>query len=323
MKLSSNMAWEDLLKPLRSISIYESRTAILIVGFCLELKKFVVLEVKRTVSQELASPEMFLHPISYTSKEVDQLTTQLKCVRIISEVYLIYGFIRLVESYYIIVVTKATCIATLYGHNLYTISDTNIIPIIYKVRNTMEETRYKSVLQNLNLSNNELYFSYTLDLTCSLQKNMTSNNISSIKDDQKNMYVWNYFALKPFMNDTNSNQSQNCDEMDQQPIDRSEIPIDYNMRKENITLNRWIVPIIYGFLKQKSIRLTTGHSFKYTLIARRSRLFAGTRYLRYYTLNACLCMFTYLHIYVYIFECTYINKSMYSMSILTIDFRIP
>jgi hypothetical protein len=274
------MAREDLLKPLQSISVYESRTVILIVGFCLESKTFLVLEVKRTSGLELNGPEMLLHPISYTSRDVDHLTTQLKCIRIISDAYSIYGFIRLVESYYIIIVTKATCIATLYGHNLYTISDTNIIPITYKVRNTMEETRYKSILQNLNLSNNEFYFSYTLDLTCSLQKNMTSNSMSSMKDDQKNMYIWNYFALNPFIDDTNSGQSQNLNKMDQQASKNSDFAIDHGMNKEMINLSRWIVPIMYGFLKQKAIRLMTGYTFRYTLIARRSRFFAGTRYLR-------------------------------------------
>lgn len=270
----------DLLLPLQSISVYECRAILLVVGLCSESKRFVILEIKRTVGQLQSNPEMSLHPISYTSKEVDQLTTQLKCIRIISDAYSIYGFIRLVESFYMIVVTKATCIATLYGHNLYTISDTNVVPITYKVRNTMEETKYKSILQNLNLSNSEFYFSYTLDLTSSLQKNMLSNSMPSFKDDQKNMYIWNYFALNPFINHINSHQVQDHNEINQQPIKELNIPLEHHIKSKNVSIDQWIVPIVYGFLKQKTIRLMTGYTFKYTLIARRSRLFAGTRYLR-------------------------------------------
>jgi hypothetical protein len=61
-----------------------------------------------------------------------------------------------------ILVTKAEKIASIHGNYIYTIKETALVPIVYKIRNTMEEGKYKNILQNLNLCNG-FYFSYSYD----------------------------------------------------------------------------------------------------------------------------------------------------------------
>jgi len=118
----------------------------------------------------------------------------------------------------------------------------------------MEETKYKSILSNIDFSSG-FYFSYTYDLTNSLQEQtkQTLENIGSKSAclQLQDMYIWNYFALEPLL----------------------------RLQDQG---SHWVVPIIYGYLCQKLLQLYDhrNHKIVYTLIGRRSRHFAGTRYLR-------------------------------------------
>ena len=253
---------------LRSISIYESRLLILIIGQCFETKRHHVLEIKRSVGSLDVKQEMILHTQSYSFIEKDNLVASSKCVSIISDAFCIFGFINLVESCYIIVVTKASVVGSIHGHDIYTITETNLIPVTYKVRNTMEESRYKSILQNFNLASQEFYFSYSYDLAKSMQVNCTHKNHSE-KNINIDKFIWNYHTLKVFLA---YHTGYNQDAFDETG-ERGEL-------EKNPSMDRWIVPVIHGFFKQRIIRSSSHHTLKYTLLARRSRIFAGTRYLR-------------------------------------------
>jgi hypothetical protein len=152
---------------------------------------------------------MVSHVNTYSSAELESLVGSLKCVSVISKAFCLFGFIELVESSYIVVVTKATVVACIHGYDVYTITETNLQPITYKVRNTMEESRYKSILLNLNLANSGFYFSYTFDLTRSLQQNITditgtgsgsgSESKNSLQNNLPDKFIWNHFALMLFL----------------------------------------------------------------------------------------------------------------------------
>lgn len=212
---------------------------------------------------------MFSHPESYSETELNSIIAAAKCVSVISDAFCIFGFIQLVESCYIVVVTKAQAVANLHGHDLFTITETNLLPITYKVRNTMDESRYKSILQNMNLANNDFYFSYDYDLTKSMQQQAVSTETLkySLHENSETKYIWNYYALKIFTEYDIGERT-------------GSVLTEESSSALGTRLDRWIVPVIHGFLRQKSIRLETGEILKYTLIAKRSRLFAGTRYLR-------------------------------------------
>jgi phosphatidylinositol 3,5-bisphosphate 5-phosphatase len=255
--------------PLRNISIYESRSLIIIVGLCAQSQRYHLLEIKRSLGSSDASHEMVSHPESYTEQEMNSIIATAKCVSIISNAFCIFGFIQLVESCYIVVVTKAQAVANLHEHDLFTVTETNLLPITYKVRNTMDESRYKSILQNMNLANNDFYFSYDYDLTKSMQRQAISKeNLQKGRFEiVESKFVWNYYALKRFTGYDTGERAEST------TIEKfSSIPA--------ARLERWMVPVIHGYLRQKTMRLETGDTVKYTLIARRSRLFAGTRYLR-------------------------------------------
>ncbi len=258
----------------RAISLYENRSSILLVG---EDAGRRGLEIVRptTVGVRAGSIKQTIAGVSSASAQSTGVDIQVVDDRISSEklfkkylednqyiltasdIYCIYGMIRLTESYYLICVTKAEVEAIIHGHYIYKILDTITISVTYRVRYTMEETKYKSILSNVDFSSG-FYFSYTYDLTNSLQEQTKQSLMnaeskgSSLK--LQDMYIWNYFALEPILRLQNQ-----CNGGD-----------------------KWIVPIIYGYLCQKSVQLYDhrNHKIVYTLIGRRSRHFAGTRYLR-------------------------------------------
>uniref|UniRef100_A0A8C2HVJ3 FIG4 phosphoinositide 5-phosphatase n=1 Tax=Cyprinus carpio TaxID=7962 RepID=A0A8C2HVJ3_CYPCA len=84
------------------------------------------------------------------------------------------GFVRFLEGYYIVLITKRRRMADIGGHSIYKIEDTNMIYIPNdSVRVTHpDEARYVRIFQNVDLSSN-FYFSYSYDLSHSLQYNMT------------------------------------------------------------------------------------------------------------------------------------------------------
>uniref|UniRef100_A0A9J8D5K5 FIG4 phosphoinositide 5-phosphatase n=1 Tax=Cyprinus carpio carpio TaxID=630221 RepID=A0A9J8D5K5_CYPCA len=88
--------------------------------------------------------------------------------------YGIVGFVRFLEGYYIVLITKRRRMADIGGHSIYKIEDTNMIYIPNdSVRVTHpDEARYVRIFQNVDLSSN-FYFSYSYDLSHSLQYNMT------------------------------------------------------------------------------------------------------------------------------------------------------
>lgn len=165
----------------------------------------------------------------------------------------IFGFIKLLESYYMILVTKKTKVASLHGHYIYAIAETQTVQVTFKPRQNADENKYRSLLQVTDLTK-EFYFSFTYDLSNTLQNNfMNSKDYRTGYKVVRDMFVWNSFALKSV---TGS--------------------IDGISREEN----PWVVPIIHGFVMQRSFSLAGGQIMRLTLISRRSRMFAGTRYLR-------------------------------------------
>uniref|UniRef100_A0A8C4GQT1 SAC domain-containing protein n=1 Tax=Dicentrarchus labrax TaxID=13489 RepID=A0A8C4GQT1_DICLA len=86
----------------------------------------------------------------------------------------IVGFVRFLEGYYIVLITKRRKMADIGGHSIYKIEDTSMIYIPNdSVRVTHpDEARYVRIFQNVDLSSN-FYFSYSYDLSHSLQYNLT------------------------------------------------------------------------------------------------------------------------------------------------------
>jgi len=194
----------------------------------------------------------------------------------------IVGFIRFLDCYYLTLITRRNKVGCIGGNAIYTIKGTETFPLKPAERGSMEpdqntdpssmllsmwnrgkrsvglgltnreiaELRYQGLYQVVDLTKN-FYFSYTYDITRSLQENFLANTTQVFPPPPvKDMYAWNFFQTRELEDCTNS-----------------------------LTSYHWVMPIIHGAFVQRKVN-DYGRSLDLILIARRSRHFAGTRYLK-------------------------------------------
>ncbi|XP_051113877.1 phosphoinositide phosphatase SAC3-like isoform X3 [Andrographis paniculata] len=155
----------------------------------------------------------------------------------------------IVGPYYMLLITKRKQIGVICGHNIYAVSKIELIPVPHpNVRpqrvNFSKENRYKKLLCMVDLTK-DFFFSYSYNIMRSLQKNTCDKKTGKVL--YETMFVWNEFLTRGIRN--------------------------------LLPNTLWTVALVYGFFKQTKLSLS-GRDFQLTLIARRSRHYAGTRYLK-------------------------------------------
>jgi hypothetical protein len=255
---------ENGINRMHKFSLYETSTRFFLVGADIMDKQYRVLKIDRTAPPGHLS--IFEDDILYNRREMHQLLNtidegnkatggmKLKC-----STWGLMGFIRFTEAYYMLLITKRTQIAVLGGHYIYQVDGTEMIPLttgstsrFQKDRNA-EEARFLAILNTLDLTRS-FYFSYSYNITRSLQQNIVrertnvNDGSSSHKRDFQDMFMWNNYLLHP--------------------------------ARENLkNVYDWCHPIIHGYIDQSSIDVF-GRRIYLTIIARRSRFFAGARFLK-------------------------------------------
>ena len=203
----------------------------------------------------------------------------------IAKAYGIVGFIKFLDCYYLTLITRRAKVGSIGGNGIYTIKNTETFPIkpatvsggsanemdihadpssvllnmwnrgkrsvgLGLTNREIAELRYQGLYQVVDLTKN-FFFSYTYDLTRSLQENFLSNTSQPFPPPPfKDMFAWNYFLTRELEECTNSLSSYH-----------------------------WQLPVIHGAFVQKKLN-DYGRSLNVILLARRSRHFAGTRYLK-------------------------------------------
>ncbi|CAG8459681.1 7646_t:CDS:10 [Paraglomus occultum] len=219
----------------------------------LVLSKFILYETKAIDRTSVSELNVIEDDAIYSKQEINDILSGLGegnrvtgGLNKVLEAYGIVGFIRFTEGFYMSLIMKRSPAALIGGHYIYNIDETKLLSINSqsKPEKNSEEQRYISTFQNVDLAKN-FYFSYTYDITHTLQHNMTRppnrRNFS-----YNEMFVWNHYLLETGFRSL-KNQSD------------------------------WILPVIYGFVTQSKISVY-GRNIFLTLIARRSRYFAGARF---------------------------------------------
>ncbi|KAI0691187.1 polyphosphoinositide phosphatase [Cytidiella melzeri] len=165
------------------------------------------------------------------------------------------GFVRFTASYYMVLITKRSVVALLGGHYVYHIEEIETVPVSsnHKVDKPAEEQRLMNVWKQVEMGKN-FYFSYTYDLTSSLQHNLTRPHAGRMFNDR---FAWNHHMMtQPF-------------------------PALFRERYlgQDSTRFHWLIPLVHGHVDQAKLTVLSRIVFV-TLIARRSRHHAGARYLK-------------------------------------------
>ncbi|KAK2992572.1 hypothetical protein RJ640_009182 [Escallonia rubra] len=188
---------------------------------------------------------------TYTERECSDLLTRVHegnkptgGLTFVTTCYGIVGFVKFLGPYYMLLITERQQIGAICGHTVYAISKSEMIALPNSVVRSKNEDRYKKLLCMVDLTK-DFFFSYSYHVMRSLQKNTCENERGQVL--YETMFVWNEFLTRGIRN-----LLQN-------------------------TL--WTVALVYGFFKQAALSIS-GLDFTLTLIARRSRHYAGTRYLK-------------------------------------------
>jgi len=212
-------------------------------------------------------------------------------LRPICKAYGIVGIIRFLDCYYLTLITKRVKVGSIGGCAIYSIKSTETFPLkaaemqssrqggadsnvnagggadpssmllslwnhgkrsvgLGLTNREIAELRYQGLYQVIDMSKN-FFFSYNYDMTRSLQDNFLSFTSKPFPPPpQKDMFSWNFFLTRELEECTTS-----------------------------LTSSYWILPIVHGAFVQRKIN-DYGRTLNLTLMARRSRHFAGTRYLK-------------------------------------------
>ncbi|MCJ1311331.1 phosphatidylinositol-3,5-bisphosphate 5-phosphatase [Agyrium rufum] len=267
---TSKLATSDAISRMHRFSLYETSTRFFLVGADVLDRKFRILKVDRT--SEPGVLNVSEDNIVYTKKEMNQLLNAVDegnrlsgGLKLRSSTWGLLGFIRFTGEYYMLVVTKRSQVAMIGGHYVYQIDGTELISLTttgssrFKTDRNSEEGRFIGILNNLDLTRS-FYFSYSYDITQTLQHNILyarqaqqERRVDTSPQDQptspyNEMFVWNHYLL---------NSAADC----------LKNPYD------------WCIPIIHGFIDQATLSVY-GRTVYVTIIARRSRFFAGARFLK-------------------------------------------
>nr|VDC63806.1 unnamed protein product [Brassica rapa] len=241
------------LPVLHKFMLYRTLTNFYLIGRDKKKTFWRILKIDRTDPNEL---NLFEDPTRYTHEQIVQLKKWISRgnqeyggLRAETTCYGIIGFVKFLGPYYMLVIKKRKKVGEICGHTVYGVVDSQMIMIPYhsgetRVAGSAAEQRYKKLLNMVDLSKN-FYFSYTYHLMYSLQKNICNTERGKIHDET--MFVWNKYLT-------------------------------HGIRR--ILQNTvWTVSLVYGFFQQTKC-LVSDEEFILTVIARRSRHYAGTRYLR-------------------------------------------
>ncbi|KAJ5239244.1 Polyphosphoinositide phosphatase [Penicillium chermesinum] len=256
---------EDDVSRMHKFTLYETATRYYMVGINMAETRFRILKIDRT--SESGDLGIIEDDMIYTKREMVQLLDAIDDgnkssggLKQKSSAWALLGFIRFTGPYYMLLVTKRSQVAMLGGHNIYQIDDTELVPLTTadasrtKPEKQSEEERYKAILNSLDLSRS-FYFSYSYDITQSLQHNICRERKAhydgvprSLPVDYNTMFVWNHHLMAPAVaNFKNPYQ--------------------------------WFLPVIHGYVDQSKLSVF-GRQVYISIIARRSRFFAGARFLK-------------------------------------------
>ena len=193
--------------------------------------------------------------------------------------YGLLGFARFLDCYYVILVTQRRKVGQIGGNAVYGIKATEMIAIkpesarsgdqslikslvsdvnrrLNPTQREIAEQRYVGLFQFIDLTK-DFFFSYTYDLTRTLQHNMTSALPAAGAGEggprnapRKAMYTWNDHLTRELGDALDARSAA-----------------------------RWTLALTHGAFVQRKCTLF-GRVVNVTLVARRSRHFAGTRYLK-------------------------------------------
>lgn len=188
------------------------------------------------------------------------------------------GFVRFLNGYYLILIVKRRKVASIGFHSIYKIEETKLvyIPNLGPIQYSNEENKYMRAFNRVDLTSN-FYFSYSYNISRSLQYNLSPIRVgrffnTNIRDNSKHYQTISTNEDDAATNVINHNVLVKCQNHDRF-VWNSHL-IDFEGLHDD-----WKTYLIHGFVSQANISVYNKPIY-ITLIARRSRKYCGTRFLK-------------------------------------------
>lgn len=259
------------LQPLnwvQRIALYVTQSQYYLVGSNNTQTAFKVLKVDRTENELTIVDDR----VEYNYQEIRDLlmridhgnrnqATSIGVTKTVSSFGLI-GFVRFLHGYYLILIIKRRKVASIGYHTIYKVEDTKLVYIPNKqpADYINEENRYVRAFQSIDLTSN-FYFSYSYDISHSLQY-----NLSPVKGTK-------------FFQDRDRSRSERATPILVKTKPCFRFVWNSHLIDFEILHDDWKIYLIHGFVAQANICVYSKPIY-ITLIARRSRLYCGTRFLK-------------------------------------------
>lgn len=201
---------------MHKFSLYETVSRYYMVGVDVSERRYRILKIDRTT--EGAELNITDDKIIYSLREVNQLLDTIDDgnrasggIKLRCTTWGLLGFIKFTGPYYMLLITKKSTVAMIGGHYIHQVEGTDLVPLTpgrskVDVRNKPEEQRFLTILNTLDLTKS-FYYSYSYDITRTLQHNITRERASLANgtvpwpnEDLNSMFVWNSYLLQPAVN---------------------------------------------------------------------------------------------------------------------------
>lgn len=147
----------------------------------------------------------------------------------------------------------------LRGHMVYKVASTEFLPMRERPLHDKDEDTYLALVKNI-LRTGPMYFSYSLDITNSFQRQSQSSSEIPMWKRADDRFFWNRFIQSDLIDFSLGENNKNGIRYGPQP-----------------GADPYILPVMFGMMRITPARVK-GTSFTFALITRRSRHRAGTRY---------------------------------------------
>nr|CAG4716914.1 unnamed protein product [Naegleria fowleri] len=290
-------------------TLYEAYNRFYLVGCDSSKTKYKLLKIDKipsTTTAECEITDYFNEDAGeYTLNQINDLLNMVKlAMKSIQQdlklhtnhIYGILGFVELKLSYYMVIITGREKVGTIGNASVYEIKDTKLIHLgvsktVLKQDYLIEE-KYKELFNGINL-HQDFYFSYHYDLSKTLQQNSKAV-VVGIEEEvnstfHSDMFVWNTHLMEPLKRANLVKWMCPCihGHFIQSKISMSLTDYEkrYNTSPKNHRTPTFRNSPAKGNSSHDDLKSTprTGNSnisIVLTVIARRSRFYAGTRYLK-------------------------------------------
>ena len=179
----------------------------------------------------------------------------------VSSIAGILGIIKLRLDKYLVIIPKSQQVGRLRGSTVYKVASTELLPLHDQALHDNDEDVYLKLLKS-TLNSAPMYFSYSLDLTNSFQRQAQSDPSAPLWKRTDDRFFWNKFIATDFLDFRSGHISTTG----------LRIP-----GGEQSAMDPYILPVISGMLNI-SKTMVKGRPVTFVILSRRSRHRTGTRY---------------------------------------------